>query len=198
MFAVTAADLFRLTPDGSGVYRWDGGQNWTKVGERAEAIIASGNTLLKINPDTRDVWRYLDSPDQWERIGGPGSQFAVNTIGVFGLAPDGSSVFQWCGEGSAWGDGKACAWQKVRDTAGTIVAGSNTLLATDLSTGDIFRYLNGGTAWERIGGPGRTFVVNGGGVFGQSPNAEGVFRWTGTPGSWVRIGGAFDTIVGAK
>jgi hypothetical protein len=64
MFALDGnGRLYGLSPDGSGVYRYDGSwkelQKWTRVGDAAGKIFAGGNwRLFATNPQTGDLMSY--------------------------------------------------------------------------------------------------------------------------------------------
>jgi len=90
----------------------------------------------------------------------------------------------------------ASSWQQIWGPAGTVVGyydvikGTSVIYATELSTGDIFRYDGTPFKWTKVGGPGKIFAVNSkGDLYGLSPDGKGVFQYTGTPGKWTQIGG---------
>ncbi|MFD4399120.1 hypothetical protein [Kitasatospora sp. NPDC058478] len=105
---------------------------------------------------------------------------------VFGLSPDRSVVYQWQG---------GTNWTQIGGPAGSIVAGGNTLIATDPTSGDVFRYGGAPNSWSRIGGPGAQFAVDdAGGVYGLTPDRGGVFQWQGGA-NWAQVGGPAGSIV---
>jgi hypothetical protein len=54
--------LFGLSPDSSGVFRYDGSyqdpMRWTRIGGAAAGIAAGWRVLLATNPQTRDLWAF--------------------------------------------------------------------------------------------------------------------------------------------
>ncbi|MFC0438187.1 glycosyl hydrolase family 32 [Kutzneria buriramensis] len=170
-FAVNDDGVYGLSPDGQGVYHWTGGTNWTQVGGPAGTLYAGSHKLLATNPQSGDVYLYANTPNSWERIGGPATTFAVSDRGIYELTAAG--VSQWDDSG----------WRQIGGPAGAIAAGNNGLLATNPQSGDVFRY--DGAAWTRIGGPGTKFAVGDGAVYGLNPG--GVFQWTGA--GWQGVGG---------
>ena len=165
-FALGANKLFMLAPNGSGVYQYTGnGSNdqWIKIGGPAGQIYAGGGFgLVATNPQTGDLYHYLGQPFKWARIGGPGCAFAFGANNavtgsngpavyldrLFGLAPNGSGVYEYTGNGSN------DQWIKIGGPAGQIYAGGFGLVATNPQTGDLYHYLGQPFKWARIGGPG--------------------------------------------
>lgn len=99
-------------------------------------------------------------------------------------------------------------WKKIWGPVGTVVVGVDLTLkpwdtrctniyATQLSTGDIYRYQYNRT-WKKIGGPGKMFVTAGltGKLYALSPDGSAVWRYDGTPMQWTKIGGAAKEIYG--
>jgi hypothetical protein len=198
-FAVTKDSVFGLSPDKNGVYR-NGGTSWTKVGGPAGQIYGGSWGLVATSPGNADLWRYLNSPGQWQRIGGPGASFAVTNDSVYGLStnPNGGGVYRY--------DGQGMSWTKVGGPAGQIYGGDWGLVATNPSNGDLYGYQYHGPednpappVWEHIGGPGASFAVSYETVFGLStnPNGGGVYRYDGRGTSWTKVGGPAHSIVAA-
>ena len=95
-------------------------------------------------------------------------------------------------------------WVKINDAVGTVVAGydkaagTRAIYATDLASGDVFRFAGKPEAywnWFKVGGPGQSFALDGQGVlYGLSPGGAGVWQYTGTGTTWQQIGGAASNI----
>jgi hypothetical protein len=184
-FAVTGDHLYGLAPDGSGVYEWTRrGDVWKRIGDAATNIYAGGAGLFATNPRSGDIYKYNGGtgPKSWSRVGGPGRTFAVSGNRLYGLAPDGSGVWEWTGRGDQW--------KRIGGPAANIYAGGAGLFATNPRTGDIYKY-KGGTGngnWSRVGGPGRTFVVSNTHIYGLSPDGVELHRWTGNGDKWSYVG----------
>ncbi|MGW4650170.1 hypothetical protein [Kitasatospora sp. NPDC004289] len=104
------------------------------------------------------------------------------------LNPGATEVQRWNGGSS---------WSQIGGPAGEIYTGGGVLLATNPSSGDVYKY--DGANWARIGGPGRKFAVGGSGqIYGLSPDSSGVYQWlSGT--NWKQIGGpALDIVAGGS
>ncbi|WP_143466987.1 hypothetical protein [Lentzea kentuckyensis] len=174
-----------LSPDKSGVFQWEGGTTWSKIGGPAANLYAGFGYVLATNPQSGDVYLYGASNKSWSRIGGPGRVFVFavapdNFIDIFGLAPDGSGVFRHLG---------GTAWEKVGGPAGWIYGGGAGMFATNPQTGNIYQYSIAGRSWTMVGGPGKHFVVNDTGLYGLAPNGSAVYRWNGSGTAWTQWGG---------
>ena len=71
-------------------------------------------------------------------------------------------------------------------------------MATNPSTGDLWRYLGTPLEWELIGSPGANFVVTGNTVVGLSPDRSAVWQYDGTGTSWTQIGSPAGEIVAVR
>jgi hypothetical protein len=197
--------LYALSPDGSGVWRYEGTpMQWTKIGGAAKEIYGGVCGLFATNPDTGDIYSYSETANSWKKIGGPGKMFAVGFDGIYGLSPDGMKVFGY-GEGEEWVEIAGPIYDGAIDSIYVGGAGDE-LYATSADTGDLYHhtcgYLSTGQyvcAWEKIGGPGKMFAVDqGGNLYGLSPDGSGVWHYDGTPMQWTKIGeAAADIYVGA-
>ena len=85
------------------MYRYDRypGTSWTWVGGPASRLYGGYWGLVATAPDG-NLFRYMDSPGNWQQIGGPGAEFAVTDGTVFGLTPDKSAVYRYDGYGMSW------------------------------------------------------------------------------------------------
>jgi hypothetical protein len=177
-----------LSPDHSGVYLWQGGTTWQKIGGPARDLYAGHGVILATNPQSGDVYLYSGTPNQWTRIGGPGRVFVIGGTGgilgdaqIYGLAPNGSGVFQWQ---------SGTTWTQIGGPASWIYPGSRGVYATDPQNGNILRYSQDNPGWLLIGGPGRQFATTNDELFGLTPGGDAVNEWIGADTSrWRNFGG---------
>jgi hypothetical protein len=103
-FVVNNVGLYGLTPSGDAIYQWVGGARWTQVGTAAAWMYAASHTLLATNPQTGDVYRYAGHDTTWDKLGGPGSDFAIDTQsdGVYGLSPNKDAVYRFAQYPTTW------------------------------------------------------------------------------------------------
>jgi hypothetical protein len=189
----TFSTICAFTPDRVNVFRFDGTPNaWTKIGFRLGQLYGGDFGLVGTDasgtgePLGTLLWWRRGMHDfvshAWHPIGGPGASFAVTPDTVYGLTPDRDAVFRYNGPGQ--GD-----WTQVGTAASQIYAGPFGLVATDPTTGDLFRYLGIPMKWEQIGGPGATFAIAAGSLFGLTPDRRAVYRYDGSGTSWTQVGG---------
>ena len=95
-------------------------------------------------------------------------------------------------------DGTGTSWTQIGGPAGEIYGGGYGLVATNPSTGDLWRYLGTPLEWELIGSPGADFVVTGDTVVGLSPDRSAVWQYDGTGTSWTQIGSPAGEIVAVR
>jgi hypothetical protein len=101
--------VYGLSPDRSGVQRY-GVNGWEPLGGGyTEHIYAGRSTLLALDPAGVRMWVVNQS---WDVIGGPGQQYVINDVGVFGR--DGNGVWKWTPGGTHW--------SKIGGPAATIAA----------------------------------------------------------------------------
>jgi hypothetical protein len=178
-FAITADGLYGLTPDRGAVYRYTGiGSAWTRFSGPAEHIYGGNFGLLATGRLTGDAYRVL--PDGMHRIGGPGAEFVVTDHSIYGLTPNRQAVYRYTGT----------SWTRIGGPAAHIYAGGGTdqILATAPSAGDVYRYFATTGSWERIGGPGATFTITDDGVvYGLTTNHRSIWRYSGTGTSWTKV-----------
>jgi M6 family metalloprotease-like protein len=111
-----------------GVYQYTG--SWFRRGNLAGGIYASGTRLFATNPTSGDLMSLY--PTGWKHVGWPGKMFAPDgRAGMYGLSDTG--VYRWTGTPNQW--------DKIGDPAGKIFAGGGRVFATDIKTGDLFRYI---------------------------------------------------------
>ncbi|PWJ02357.1 hypothetical protein DKG34_39130 [Streptomyces sp. NWU49] len=193
---LTEYSVFALSPDKSGVYHYHD-EGWIKVGGPAGRLYGGDLGLVATNPDTGNLYLYLNQPDRWRHIGGPGASFAVTKDSVYGLSPDKSGVYRY--------DGHDTSWTKVGGPAGRLYGGDWGLVATNPDTGDVYgyRYIDPAdnpdqpAGWGYLGGPGADFSVTYENVFGLSPDRGGVWRLRDGGSSWQQIGGPAESIAAA-
>jgi hypothetical protein len=183
-YSVNGGTIFR------GTDIWRGfGTPGTSIGPLSawpvSTIYGGGYGLFATNAQTGDIYRWSVnggndiSGATWNRIGGPGAEFAVTGDGLYGLTPDRGAIYRYTGTGSTW--------TRFSGPAEHIYGGGFGLLATGRLTGNVYNVLPDGM--HRIGGPGAEFVVTEDSVYGLAPNRQAVYRYTGTGTTWTRIGG---------
>lgn len=183
--------LYRLSPDGNGVWQYSGtGTQWTQIGGPAKEIYSDVDGVCATNPATGDLYRYLGSPFAWRKVGGPGKTFASDAHGfLYGVSADGSGVWRYDGL-----FGSPVPWVKIGGPAANLYARGYGVFATNPQTGDIYIFHGHPFKWTRIGGPGKAFSVDvEGRLYGLSPDGSKVWRYDGslnTPDKWTQIGGA--------
>ncbi len=96
MFVGVGETVYGLSPDRSGVYKYQGTpEHWTKIGGPSERLIGGGSKLCALSPQNSDIWQYTGQGDEWQKIGGPGYMFVNAHDAVYGLSPDRSAVYQY-------------------------------------------------------------------------------------------------------
>jgi hypothetical protein len=98
---------------------------------------------------------------------------------------------------SAVGSGWKQIWGPTGIVLARYVAAKNATVvyATQLSTGNIYRYDGVPGKWTKVGGPGKMFALDGTGqLYGISADGKGVMRYDGTPLKWTQVGGPAATI----
>ncbi|PFL73132.1 hypothetical protein COD81_07105 [Bacillus cereus] len=182
-------------------YEFGGETDWTKIWGpvrnvymgRKLGINNIDTTIFATHPINGDIYKY-NSPNNWTKIGGPGSMFSAGEDTLYGVSPDKSGVYQWMGTSV-----NPNQWIQIGGPADKIFANGNTVYATNPTTGDIYRYNGVPLSWTKIGGPGNTFATtaNPNLIIGLSPDKSGVHQWTGTldhPNQWKSIGGPAGSI----
>jgi hypothetical protein len=204
-FVCTKDNLYSLSPDKQGVFRYNGVPgSWTKVGGAAKELIGGGTYLYAISPSGHDIYRYTGTGETWETIGGDvggvpvylpggrssasGFQFVGTKDNLYSLSPDKQGVFRY--------NGVPGSWTKVGGAAKELIGGETYLYAISPTSEDIYRYTGAGETWEKIGGPGAQFVCTKDTLYGLSPDKQGVFRYNGIPGSWTKVGGPVKELIG--
>ncbi|MGF1426176.1 hypothetical protein [Kitasatospora sp. LaBMicrA B282] len=188
--------LVALSPNKSAVYEWKSGSGWTQIGGPAGSVVTGGGYVIATNPTTGNVYRYNGTPMSWSQIGGPGAQFAIDSFGdVVALSPDRSAVMELpLGE---------TGWIKIGGPAAFIAAGGSSVIATNPTTGNVYRYNGTPMSWSQIGGPaaGGADTQPGfglddfGNVYGLSPDKQAVMELPVSATSWIKIGGPASSII---
>jgi hypothetical protein len=125
--------VYRLSPDGSSVWKYTGTQQvWSQIGGPASAIYVGWGGLYATNPHTGDLWRWKKTPMSWDRISGPGKAFVAGAFGVYRLSADGSGIWKHSGQGDVW--------SQVGGPSEQIAASATTLFATNPQTKDVWAY----------------------------------------------------------
>jgi hypothetical protein len=171
------------------------GGNWKQIFESVGSVVAGYDqskghrSLYATDLATGDIYQFMGKPGSswnWIQVGGPGKAFVLDGQGkLYGLSPDGNSVWQY--------SGTPMTWIQIGGPAKDIYGDVDGVCATDPSTGDIFRYRGSPFSWLRVGGPGKTFACDARGrLYGLSPDGSGVWRYDGLfgpPAQWIQIGG---------
>jgi len=134
--------LYALSPDGSGVWRYDGlfgpPTQWIQIGGPAANLYARGLGVYATNPETGDIHFFHGKPFCWTKVGGPAKTLSVDVEGrLYGLSTDGSSV--WRHDGSF---GTPAQWTQIGGPAADICAGWREILATNPQTKDLWIYVS--------------------------------------------------------
>ena len=154
---------------------------WVPIGGPATGVFVGGNGLYA-RLQSGDIYRYEGSPNNWTKVGGPGTTWAVNDTNIYGLSRDANSVWQYTGTGTNW--------TPIGGPAKLLIAGGRALYATNPNTGDIYRYEGSPNNWTKVGGPGATFAINKAGLYGLSLDQKSVWQYTGTGNKWSMIASA--------
>ncbi|GAA4506457.1 hypothetical protein [Nonomuraea ferruginea] len=188
----SGAGVFSVGPGGRGVFRWDGGEEWTKIGDAAKRLWAGPAGLFATGMDDR-LYVYGGSPGVWSPISEPGADFAVAGPRLHRLAADRQSVHVW--------DGKGTSWTWIGAPATRLYGGTRGLFAVAPGTGWIWFYRGRPGHWDFAGTEGASFAVTGQGLYGLTPDRGAVNRWTeGEPPAsrrrWVHAAGPAGELYG--
>ncbi|MBN1323180.1 MAG: hypothetical protein JW986_04160 [Methanotrichaceae archaeon] len=165
--------------------------------------LSNTTRLFATNAVSGDIYIYRQSAERWDRIGGPGRDFVAAGGRLYGLAPDGNSIFAYSGTGDSW--------NQIGDASDGIIGGAK-LYSIDPQSKDIYEYL-GPNSWRKVGGPGSMFLSIGGGygvgmygqppdvissakLYGIAPDGQEVWEYSGVPEQWSKIGGAASMLYG--
>jgi hypothetical protein len=185
-FALAGSRLYGLSPDHSGIYRYQTPPwQWEWVGGPAESLIGGDTTLYASGPGNAYIAR-LDGAS-WTIIGGPGAEWVADGTGVvYGLSPDRNEIYRR--------DPINGEWSWIGGAAQHLYAGGGRLYASSPGNTAISELDPASGAWTEVGGPGLDWVVSGGGeLFGQSPGDRSVWHHDGN-GAWSRVGGPAEHI----
>jgi len=182
--------LYGLSPDGKSIWKYLGKpDNWTKVGGAAEDIFGGEAGLFAIEPGSHAILRYQEN-GTWLKVGGPGKMFAVGSR-LYGLAPDGSSIWQY--------QDKPDSWKKIGGAAKAIYSVGDRVYAELLPSGNFSMFVPETANWVTIGGPGEMFGVGSGeNIVGLSPGGNGIYKYQGFPMKWRRIADKAVSVFGAQ
>lgn len=177
-FAV-GSRLWGLTPNRQAVMQFDG-TGWVQIGGPAQTLYGGICGLYATSPDTGDIWKYNGRANDWRKVGGPGATFAVGNR-LWGLTPNKQAVMEWNGH----------EWTQIGGPANNLYGGAFGLLATNPSTGDIWKYNGRPNDWTKAGGPGADFA-GAHTIFGLTPDRSAIWRREYNPSTrtydWRRVG----------
>ncbi|MBO3746047.1 hypothetical protein J5X84_08220 [Streptosporangiaceae bacterium NEAU-GS5] len=177
--AVNGTTVCALTSGGSGVYRYNGA-SWTRIGDAAGHLYGGRFGLFATTPDGREIVRYLNSPFNWQGIGGSGATWAVTNDAIYRLSPDLSGVWKWTGTG--------LNWTQVGGPANWLYGGGLGLFATTPDRSAIYNYRGTPWDWQGLGQAAPqdiTYVVGGSNIYGLGGDHH-LWVWNPNLAGWVR------------
>eukprot|EP00130_Batrachochytrium_dendrobatidis_P008451 XP_006683326.1 hypothetical protein BATDEDRAFT_93090 [Batrachochytrium dendrobatidis JAM81] len=186
------------TPDARAVFVYTGGTSWRQVATAAQAnayreMHGGGVGLVLTFGPNRAIFQHIGN-SAWRElttIDPPGTgSIALTAEGIYAVLN--AKVYRHSGFASA------SPWTEIGSNARRLFGGRYGLVATDPTTGNLFRYLGSPHNWQHIGGPGAMFAVTADSVYGLTPNKSGVFRYDGNGTSWTQIGSAAGEIYGGS
>ncbi len=195
----TFAQGVRLAGDGSitdvACIPQTSGGHWVNISGPIDRVVAGYDkrtgtrAIFTTETGTGDIYQFHGKPGaawNWLRVGGPCRAFVLDANGVlFGLSPDGQSIWKYEGVGTTW--------SRIGGPASAIYPDVDGVLAIEPATADVLRYLGTPFSWRKVGGPGASFAVDGKGMlYGVSPDHSGLWRYTGLYGQlvpWTKVGG---------
>ena len=186
-FAAADDKLYGISPDGGSVWEYTGKEDvWNRIGDAPATALYAGPAkkrtftppvdikippaLYATNRETGDLWRYDHKPGKWTWVGDPGTTFAATDEGLFGLAPDGSAVFER--------HAKSGEWKAVGARAENIFS-TNTLYAVNPDTHDLWKYSGKPHAWDRVSGPATAFATSGDYLYRLALDRRSVQKYDG-------------------
>ncbi|WP_445270773.1 phospholipase A2 [Streptomyces sp. DSM 41634] len=201
----TGTAVYALASDDQGIYEWSTHQaNWIRVFKyAAKNLYAGGNNLYATDKATGDIHKYRGTPDQWDRIGGPGLTFVATGEKVYRISPNNSGVWEYTGTKDIWarigGPAKnihASPAKDIRRSFKDLNRGRplSTLYKTDLETGDLYTYDGKPDQWTKLGSPGATFAVTDKNLYRLNPDGTSVVERDPKSGKWNAVGGPASNI----
>lgn len=185
------------TPDARAVYVYTGGTSWRQVASAPQAgayreLHGGGVGLVTTFGPNRAIFQHIGN-GAWRNLtptGVPGTgSIALTAEGIYAVLS--GRVYRHSGATSG-------SWTEIGANAGRLYGGRYGLVATDPTTGSLFRYLGTPHNWQHIGGPGAMFAVTADSVYGLNPNKSGVYRYDGHGTSWTHVGNAAGEIYGGS
>lgn len=128
-FAVTDADLFRLSLGADVVQRWTGGDGWEPIGGPATTLWAGGWGLFAARPPEDGIWRWDGEPERWSQVCEASAALAVGDDELYRLTPLRDEVQRVLGSSSL----------TVGGPAREIMVAGEGLFALSHRTGDVWR-----------------------------------------------------------
>jgi hypothetical protein len=187
-FVGSGSALYALSSDALTLSQYKDGV-WTQIGGRTATLYAGASGLLATNPDNGDVHYFNDANNSWQKVGGPGSSFAVGQGVIYGITPSYDKVFrQYLSTPGVWSQIGGATYMVYPGTS-RMYAASN---GSGGMTGDVWQFMD--NAWSWTGGPSRTFAVAGNVLFGLGSDGMVYMNRDGTV--WTMIGGPVDWIYG--
>ncbi len=215
------------------VWRWNG-STWAKIGgdginsgwasqtfESVLSLTTDGTDIyagLGTTAGDGEVWKYTVLLGTWDKIGGDGTGWGVNTFqGVYSLYYQNSILYAglgngannaevWSLSGSTWtkigGDSANSGWTTNYDVVYSITGdGTNIYAGLGVTTGEAEVWKWNGSIWAKIGGDGTgwadatyesvlSLTYVGSSLYaGLGTGANDAEVWRLTAGTWTKIGG---------
>lgn len=146
-WASTAAHLFGLSPNSRELWRHESGSSWSRWRvDKFTSIATTDNDVFSVRwarePGERRVVRHT-GVEQYEVVSGEMPRQLVGTGNVLYELNQAATQVRKFSNGQ---------WTVIGGPAARLYANVGVLLATNPSTGNIYRY-GGGTAWTNLGKP---------------------------------------------
>jgi len=124
------------------IYQWVN-NDWLWIGVRAKWVsIGTDGTIVCVNKDDGTCWRYLGTPQKWEKIPGICVQISVGNRDTMWCITSNDQIYRW--NGSNW-DNIPGGLTRVAVSGGGKVAGVNR-------AGNIFVYSDSIRDWRMVPG----------------------------------------------
>ncbi|MEM7159765.1 MAG: pentapeptide repeat-containing protein [Myxococcota bacterium] len=182
-FVSTADALFGLSERDGRVLRFDG-EHWTELGGPARRLHAGGLGVFMESAGTGELLRLHDDTGAWERIAGPGADFAVTDVELFRVSSSRERVEQHV-EGDEW--------EAIGGPATALHAGPRGLFATRPGTGEVWRWERQPDEWTRATEAAAEVVVTREHLYRLLPGRDRVVRGAGSAS--LPVGGPMDQLV---
>ncbi|BBM82157.1 hypothetical protein [Candidatus Uabimicrobium amorphum] len=173
-----------------------------KLGGPAQEIRAGRRSirLWAMNAATQRWYEKSGRSGPWKYIGGPMRDFQIGYDDTpYAIAVNKSTLHRFPNDGSAVYRYTQSKWTKIGGPARKIYCNpeSDKILATNISSGDVYLRDARTAKWTKIGGPGKMFAVTRRDIYALSTN-DGIYKYLGTPNKWQKIWGPARKIVASS